>query len=122
MKISYPASRAMSAATAVYGVYALLRPAHLADAMRADAGQRGSYDTLAKAYGVRDLAISTVAILGPTAGVRAAMRSRIAGDLVDCATLAVRAGDGKVRAKVIAVTVGWAALNFAALRWDESSG
>jgi len=118
--MNYRASRLMSAATAGYGVYALLRPAHLADAMQADADQRASYDTLARAYGVRDLAISTVAILGPGAGVRAAMRSRIAGDLVDCATLTIRAGDGKVRAKVMAVTLGWAALNVAALRWDES--
>ena len=60
MSISYPASRAMSAATAVYGVYALARPAHLADAMRADADERPGYDTLAKAYGVRDLIISAL--------------------------------------------------------------
>ena len=119
MTITYPASRAMSAASAVYGVYALLRPAHLANAMKADADRRDSYDTLAKAYGVRDLAISAVGVFGPARAVRWAMAARIAGDLADCATLVARADDGVVRGKVMGVTLGWAALNAAALRWDE---
>jgi hypothetical protein len=120
MTISYPASRVMSAASAVYGVYALLRPAHLANAMHADPDQRGSYDTLARAYGVRDLAISAVAVFGPPRAVRWAMRARMAGDLADCVTLLARADEGAVRGKVVGVTLGWAALNAAALRWDEA--
>ena len=122
MSISYPASRAMSAATAVYGVYALVRPSHLADAMGADAGERPGYDNLARAYGVRDLLISTVGVLGPGRVVAWAMRSRMAGDLADCVTLVAKADEGKVRGKVAVVTVGWALLNFLAYRWDRSRG
>ena len=120
MSISYPASRAMSAATAVYGVYALARPAHLADAMGADADERPGYDTLAKAYGVRDLLVSALGVFGPPRGVAWAMRTRMAGDLADCVTLVSRADDGKLRGKVAAITLGWAALNYAAYRWDRS--
>ncbi|MBF4765537.1 hypothetical protein ISU07_20600 [Nocardioides islandensis] len=119
MSISYPASRAMSAATAVYGVYALAKPSHLADVMGADPGERPGYDQLARAYGVRDLVISLLGVVGPAGAVRWAMRSRIAGDLADCATLVAKADEGKVRGKVAAVTLGWAALNLAAYRWDR---
>jgi hypothetical protein len=120
MSISFPASRAMSAATATYGVYALVRPSHLADAMQADAGERPGYDALARAYGVRDLLLSALGVFGPGRAVAWAMRGRIAGDLADCATLVVKADDGKIRGKAAAVTVGWAVLNFLAYRWDRS--
>ncbi len=119
MGLSFPASRAISVASAAYGVYALVRPSHLADAMGADADERDGYDNLAKAYGVRDLTISLLGVLGPARGVQWAMRSRIAGDLADCATLVTRTEDGKVRGKVAAITIGWAVLNFAAYRWDR---
>ena len=119
MGLSYPASRAMSAATAVYGVYALVRPEHLARVMGARADQGSGYDRLAKVYGVRDLLVSSVGVFGPARAVPWAMRSRIAGDLADWATLATKADDGRVRGKVSAVTVGWALLNHAALRWDQ---
>jgi hypothetical protein len=120
MSISFPASRAMSAATLTYGVYALAKPSHLADAMKSDAGDRGWYDNLAKAYGVRELVVSLLGIFGPGRAVAWAMRGRIASDLADCATLVAKADDGKVRGKVAAVTVGWAVLNFVAYRWDRS--
>ena len=68
--------------------------------MHADADQRGSYDTLARAYGVRDLAISAVGVFGPPRAVRWAMGARIAGDLADCATLLARADEGAIRGKV----------------------
>ena len=120
MSISYPASRAMSAASAAYGVFALVRPSHLADAMEADAGQRSGYDSLAKVYGVRDLLLSSLGMFGPSQAVAWAMRGRIAGDLADCATLVTKSDDGKVRGKVAVVTIGWAVLNFLAYRWDRS--
>jgi hypothetical protein len=119
MSISYPASRLMSAATAVYGVYALVKPSHLADVMRAEAGERAGYDRLARGYGVRDLLISAVGVFGPGRAVAWAMRSRMAGDLVDCMTLVPRSDQAKVRGKVAAVTVGWAALNLMAYRRDR---
>ena len=119
MSISYPASRAISVASAAYGVYALVKPSHLADVMQAGSDEREGYDNLAKAYGVRDVTISLLGILGPARVVQFAMRSRIAGDLADCATLVSKADDGKVRGKAAAITVGWAVLNFAAYRWDR---
>jgi len=122
MSISYPASRAMLAASAVYGVYALVKPSHLADVMRADADERSGYDNLAKAYGVRDLVISAVGVFGPGRAVGWAVRARMAGDLADCVTLVTKADEGRVRAKVAAVTDGWAVLNFLAYRWDRSRG
>jgi len=120
MAITYKASRAISAATAAYGVYALMKPEHLGNAMQADATEREDYDNLAKAYGVRDIAVSLLGVLGPARGVQWAMRSRIAGDLADCATLVMKTENQQVRGKVAAVTLGWAALNFAAYRWDRS--
>jgi hypothetical protein len=122
MTISHPATRAMSAATAAYGVYALVKPSHLAEVMGAEPHERSGYDTLARMYGVRDLLISALGVFGPGRAVAWAMRSRIAGDLVDCVTLVAKAHDDKVRRKVAVVTVGWAALTYAAYRWDRSRG
>ena len=119
MSLSYPASRAISVASAAYGLYALAKPSYLADAMHAGADEREGYDNLAKVYGVRDLTISLLGVLGPARGVQWAMRSRIAGDLADCATLVTKADDGRVRGKAAALTIGWAVLNFAAYRWDR---
>jgi hypothetical protein len=118
MSVTRPASRLMSAVTAAYGAYALARPGHVADAMEASAGERGSYDRLARGYGVRDLAIGLLGTAGPSAVVRWAMRARIASDLADCVTLVLKADSGKVRAKAAAITVGYAALNLAAHRRD----
>ncbi|GAA2126211.1 DUF4267 domain-containing protein [Nocardioides bigeumensis] len=120
MAITFPASRAISLASAAYGVYALVRPEHLARAMEADPGEQEGYDNLARVYGVRDVTVSLLGILGPARGVQWAMRSRIASDLADCATLLTKADDGKIRGKAAAITVGWAALNFAAYRWDRA--
>src|SRR5688500_11318649 len=118
MSISFPASRAMSAASLAYGVYALAKPSHLANVMDADDSDRAWYDNLAKAYGVRDLAVSLLGVFGPARAVAWSMRGRIAGDLADCVTLVAKADEGKVRGKVAAVTLGWAALSFLAYRWD----
>ncbi len=120
--MNYTASRVMHALTASYGVFALVKPEHLGNAMNADADERGGYDTLARAYGIRDLPISALGIFGPDRGVQWATRARLAGDFADCLTLAVRAPSGQVRAKVMGVTLGWAALNYAAYRWDLSQG
>lgn len=118
--MNFTASRFMHALTAGYGVFALAKPEHLSNAMNADADERVGYDTLARAYGIRDLPISALGIFGSARGVQWATRARLAGDFADCATLAVQAPDGKVRAKVMGVTLGWAALNYAAYRWDLS--
>jgi hypothetical protein len=42
-------------------------------------------------------------------------------DVSDCATLSASTEDRAVRSKVMAVTLGWAALNAVALLLDERS-
>ena len=114
--MSYRLSRALSAATAAYGGYALVRPAHLWQALQADRKDREGLELLARTYGVRDLAISALGVFGRSERtVRAAMLLRIAMDLGDAALLSGRTDDEDVRRKVLAVTLGWAGLNTAAL-------
>ena len=109
----------MSAATVAYGVYALARPEHVGRAMEARPDQHEFYDRLGRGYGVRDIAIGLLGVVGPSAAVGWAMRARVASDLADCVTLVLKADDGKVRAKAAAITVGYAVLNLAAHRRDE---
>src|SRR4051794_29790213 len=114
--MSFPLSRLMSAATASYGVYALVSPRHLGNALTADPVEQAEYDVLARTYGARDLTVSAVGLLARNGeAVTAAMVVRIASDLSDCVLLSLQAKDSTARAKVLGVTLGWAALNLAAL-------
>ena len=116
--MTFPLSRLMSTATATYGVYALANPRHLGEVV--DPKHAGDYDLLATTYGARDLAISTVALVGRSGkAVRAAMLIRIACDVSDGLILAARAKDDATRQKVLGVTFGWAALNAMALAADR---
>lgn len=121
--MDHPFSRVVSAATLGYAVFSLVKPDHLGRAMEADAIEQPSYDGLARAYGVRDVVIGGLGLLGPSpAVVRTAMGLRIAGDVADCVLLASRAPNSRVRAKVVGVTVGYAVLNAVALARDVRSG
>jgi hypothetical protein len=118
--MSYPLSRLLSVATASYGGYALAQPAHLWQAMRAERKEREGFELLARTYGVRDLALSSLGVLGRRPGtVKAAMLLRIAMDLGDCAVLTSRTDDEEVRRKIAAITLGWAGLNALALAIDS---
>jgi hypothetical protein len=119
---TYLASRLAAAASAAYGTYCLARPQHLGQALKADIAEMPAYRDLAYTYGGRDLAISLAALTGrsPTV-VRTAVALRIAMDVTDCATLSASTEDRAVRSKVMAVTLGWAALNAVALLLDERS-
>ena len=117
--MSFRRSRLMSVATAGYGVFALVRPGHLPTALEAEPEDRAGLELLAQAYGVRDLAVSALGVLGRTDGVvTTAMLMRIAMDLGDAGLLAVRT-EGRVRQKVLAATLGWAGLNALALLSDS---
>lgn len=117
---TYLASRLVSAASAAYGAYCLARPQHLGQALKADLAEMPAYRDLAFTYGGRDLAISLVGITGRSpAVVRTAMGLRIAMDVTDCLTLSSSTNDPALRKKVVAITLGWAALNGAALLLDE---
>lgn len=115
----YPWSRAITAATAAYGLFALARPRHLADALKVPPAARSGHDRLARTYGLRDLASSSLVLSDRPELVRAAMALRIVGDLGDCAVLASTVDRKDVRRKVVAVTLGWAALNTLAWLADE---
>src|SRR3954447_20135653 len=116
--MTFPLSRLMSTASASYGAYALAEPRHLGNAL--DPKHAADYDLLAQTYGVRDLAISAFGMLGRSEKtVTTAMRIRILCDIGDGVLLSMRAKDNDTRAKVLGITLGWAALNFVALRADR---
>jgi hypothetical protein len=118
--MSYPLSRLMSTATAAYGGYCLAQPAHLWQALQADRKDREGLELLARTYGVRDVAIGGLGLLGRRPGtVRTAMLLRIAMDLGDAAVLSARTQDEDVRKKVLAITLGYAGLNALALAIDS---
>ncbi len=119
---SYRYSRAMSAATSAYAVFALARPRHLHDALDAPRGQQDAHDRLARTYGVRDLTTSALVFSGNGTLARAGMALRIAGDLGDCWVLTSSTDDAGVRRKVAGVTLGWATLNALAWLADERGG
>ncbi len=116
--MTFPLSRFMSTATATYGVYALVEPRHLGNAV--DPKHAADYDLLAQTYGARDLAVSTLGLLGKSEKtVTAAMLMRIAMDVSDGLILSAKAKDDQTRQKVLGVTLGWAALNTLALLADR---
>ncbi|MBF4161438.1 hypothetical protein [Nocardioides acrostichi] len=106
--------RLMAAATASYGAYALAQPAHL---RRAIGSEDDVWDTVARVFGVRDLAVSTVTLAGPPGAARAAHGIRIALDLGDAAVLG-SVLDGQARRKAVGVALAWGGLN--ALAWLAS--
>ncbi len=113
-------SKLLSLATAAYGAFALAKPRHLADGIEAPADQAPAFDQMAYTYAGRDLSISGLAIASSNpALVTAAMALRILGDLSDAAILSTGTSKAGVQKKVLAVTLGWAALNTVALVADR---
>jgi hypothetical protein len=113
-------SKLISLATAAYGVFALVKPRHLADAIEAPADQAPAFDRMAYTYAGRDLTVSGLALASTNPSVvTAAMGLRIIGDLADAAILSTGTSKPDVQKKVLAVTLGWAALNAAALVVDR---
>jgi hypothetical protein len=113
-------SKLLSLATAGYGAFALAKPRHLADALEAPAEQAPAIDRMAYTYAGRDLSVSGLALLSRNPSVvTAAMVLRILGDLSDAAVLGTGTSKPDVQKKVLAVTLGYAALNTAALLADR---
>jgi hypothetical protein len=113
----YPRTRLVALATAAYGAYALAQPEHLHTALPEDVTPQESR-RLAHTYAGRDLPISLVGLLGPSTLVPVALGMRVAADLTDAATLGASTTGGN-RAKVLGVTLGWAAVNLVAFRADR---
>lgn len=115
----YTASRVISAATAVYAVFAAVKPGHLATALQAPNKHAPALDRVAYTYTGRDLSISALAFTGSPLGVRASMIMRIVGDITDATVLGTYAPTTQVRRKVLGVTLGWGVITALALVWDE---
>ncbi len=113
-------SKLISLLTAGYGAFALAKPRHLAAAIEAPAGQAPAFDRMAYTYAGRDLTISGLALTSKNPSVvTAAMVLRILGDLSDATILSTGTSKPAVQKKILAVTLGWAALNTAALVADR---
>ena len=113
-------SKLISLATAGYGAFAAVRPRHLATGIEAPAVLAPAYDQMAYTYAGRDLTISGIALASRNPSVVTAMMAlRILGDLSDATILSTGTSKPGVQRKVLAVTLGWAALNLAALMADR---
>lgn len=113
-------SKLLSLATAAYGAFALAKPRHLADGLEAPTVQAPAFDRMAYTYAGRDLSISGLAIASRDPSVvTAAMALRILGDLSDAAVLSTGTSKPDVQKRILAVTLGWAALNAVALVADR---
>lgn len=113
-------SRIMSAATAGYAVFALVKPRHLGTALTRSPLKQPEYDLVARMFGPRDLALSALALLAPSASAREqAMLARVALDLADAALLTPEARTAGAKAKVLGATLTWAGLNVAAIVADR---
>ena len=102
---SSKAVRAVSLATAGYAVYSLVKPEHLRRALGSDDEM---WDTVARVFGVRDLAVSAVGVLGSPTAARAALT------IGDAALLGLTL-DGDARTKAVGAAGGWGLLNLAVL-------
>lgn len=113
-------STIMSTATAGYALYALAKPRHLGRAVTKSPLKQPEYDVVARTFGVRDLAVSALAVFAPSPGAREqAMFARVAFDLSDAALLTAEATHKAGKAKVLAATLTWAGLNVAAILADR---
>jgi hypothetical protein len=113
-------SKLLSLLTAGYGAFAAAKPRHLANGMEAPSDQAPAFDRMAYTYAGRDLSISGVALASRNPSVITAMMAlRILGDLSDAAILSTGTAKPEVQKKVLAVTLGWAALNTVALVADR---
>lgn len=111
-----PFSRVLHGLTAAYGLYAIVRPDHLARAL----GETPSTARrrLAYTYGARDLPVSALGVLGDADRLRAASLLRIAGDVTDAAILGATT-TGQARTKAASVALGWGAVNVLAYLLEQ---
>jgi hypothetical protein len=106
--------RALGVATAVYSAAVIAKPKVLTKP--SGLAETPATRTLATAVGARDL-VSGLAVTFAPSGLplRLALLVRVAMDLGDTVVLGLAAPDKSTRAKVIGVTLGWAAINALAL-------
>lgn len=115
-------SKMISAATAGYAVFALVKPRHLGKVLTKSPLKQPEYDLVARMFGPRDLVISALVLIAPSDAARErAMAARFAIDISDAVLLTPEARTTAGKAKVLVATLGWAALNMAALVADRKA-
>lgn len=120
--MTFPLSRALSAATAAYGVFILLNPRQLGTALKKPEGQQPGVDLVAYTYAARDLPVSAVGLFASSpALVTASMVMRILSDFGDAAILGSTTENPEARKNALMITTGWGVLNTAALLIDRRS-
>jgi len=120
MTTSY--SKIMSAATAGYAVFALVKPRHLGKALTRSPLKQPEYDVVAQLFGPRDLAVSALALFAPTpVAQERAMIARVVLDLSDAVLLTREASHAAGKAKVLGATITWASLNVGAILADRKA-
>ncbi len=115
--LGYPLTRATHVLTAAYGLYALVKPGHLQNGLEDQAGERLGTDRLSRTYTGRELPVTLLGIFGPPAVVPTTVGLRIANDLTDAAVLGSTT-TGRVRRRILGITLGWAAVNATAYALD----
>lgn len=117
--MDYPLTKALAVATLGYSAWVVTS----ADSLRAQLADPQDWQRpasrLAYTYAGRDVAISTLALLGGPQGARTAALLRIAGDVTDAVTLGSTASSAASRKKAAAVAAGYGVLNALALLADE---
>ncbi|MGB3828711.1 MAG: hypothetical protein WA962_08020 [Ornithinimicrobium sp.] len=120
--MTFPLSRILSAATAAYGVFALVKPEHLGSGVKAPLTQRPAFDLMAYVYAARDLPVAAVGVFASAPNlVTAAMVMRIISDFSDAAILGTNIEDPEGKKKALAATLSWGTLNAVALMIDRRS-
>jgi len=110
----FPLARALGLATVAYAVTSLVRPAILTGPT--GLGNSRPATVLTRAVGVRDAASGAAIALAPgRRSLQLALAVRVLSDLGDAAVFGTAGLPADARRKTLAVSVGWAALNAAAL-------
>ncbi|GAA3883838.1 hypothetical protein GCM10022243_55710 [Saccharothrix violaceirubra] len=118
--MTWPA-KLIGLATAAYGAAVVVRPEVLTKPTGLATRPTPAISALVRSVGTRDVVSGLSVALAPEGTpTRAALAVRIAMDLGDAAVLGAAAPTAAVRRKVLAVTLGWAALNLVVL-WKSPS-
>jgi hypothetical protein len=115
--------RLLGAATALYSVAIIIRPALLARPCGLSSGPDGTTVAtpvviLIRAIGARDVAIGTAMVCAPRgSALRTATAARVAADAADALVFGTQLGERDRRMKIGGFAAGWALLCGLSARW-----
>ena len=115
--------RVLGAATALYSIAIMIKPALLARPCGLTTTPGGSEVTmpvavLIRAIGARDVAIGTAMVCAPRgSALRAATAARVAADAADAVVFGVQLAEPDRRMKIAGFAAGWALLCALSSRW-----